>query len=191
MKKSRVFFLLGSLTLIVGFAACCTPGIIGSQPVTLRPQETGMWCWAASGEMVMEFLGHDVHQCVEANNRFGRTDCCNTPAPNDCVNGGWPEFDKYGFAADITSDAALSWAQVQSQIYCRKEPFAFSWHWNGGGGHMMVATGYVTIDGTNYVSVNNPWPPNQGAQEVDTYDVYVSGSDHTHWNDYYNVRYTK
>lgn len=53
---------------------------------------------------------------------------------------------------------------------------------------MMVATGYVTIDGVNYVSVNNPWPPNVGDLYTKTYDDYVSGSDHTHWDDYYNVR---
>ncbi len=62
---------------------------------------------------------------------------------------------------------------------------------------MMVATGYVTIDGTNYVSVNNPLPANVsasggGTQEIYTYDKYVGGAsyDHTHWNDYYNITYT-
>jgi len=62
---------------------------------------------------------------------------------------------------------------------------------------MMVATGYVTIDGTNYVSVNNPLPANAsvsggGTQEIYTYDKYVGGPsyDHTHWNDYYNITYT-
>ena len=53
----------------------------------------------------------------------------------------------------------------------------------------MVAIGYVTIDGTNYVTVNDPWPPNQGNQWVNTYDWYVaSAGDHTHWNDYYDIR---
>lgn len=33
--------------------------MIGSQDVTLRPQETSMWCWAASGEMIMDFMGRD------------------------------------------------------------------------------------------------------------------------------------
>ncbi len=43
--------------------------------------------------MVMGFLSVSVTQCDEANKRFGRSDCCNSPTPNDCVNGGWPEFD--------------------------------------------------------------------------------------------------
>jgi papain like cysteine protease AvrRpt2 len=180
-------------------AGCCNPGNIGSQPVSLSAQQTGMWCWAASGQMTMNFVhsASGVQQCDEANKRFGRNDCCTNPTPNACVNGGWPEFDKYSFKADTTSDAPLSWAEVTNQIYCSKKPFAFAWHWNGGGGHMMVATGYVTINGTQYVSVNNPWPPSSatstgGVQEVYTYDKYVGGSgqDHTHWNDYYNISYT-
>ena len=174
--------------ILLGFvSACCDPAVIGSQAVTLRPQETSMWCWAASGEMVMDFLGTDVGQCDEANKRFGRSDCCNNPVPNACVNGGWPEFDKYGFSADVTSDAPLDWAAVRTEIFCHRKPFAFSWHWSGGGGHMMTVIGYVTVNGVNYVTINDPWPPNQGDQRVITYDAYVSGQGYTHWNDYHNV----
>lgn len=93
----------------------------------------------------MEFLGHGVDQATQANNYFGRTDCDDSPVPNACVNDGWPEFDEYGFTFDRTSNEALSWGALQSQIHC----VAFSWHWDGGGGHMMVAIGYVTIAGTN------------------------------------------
>jgi len=69
-----------------------------------------MWCWAASGEMTMELLGASITQCDEANKRFGRTDCCNNPTPVGCINGGWPEYDKYGFTFSRTSDTALTWA---------------------------------------------------------------------------------
>lgn len=180
---------LGLAALAVISAGCCNPPVIASQTVTLHPQQTSMWCWAASGEMVMDFLGHDCQQCDEANKEFGRTDCCDHPVPGACVNGGWPQFDKYNFSFSQTSDAPLSWDDVRGQIFCQKKPFAFSWHWTGGGGHMMVVTGYVTIDTTNYVSINDPWAPNVGNQRVITYDDYVSGSDHTHWNDFYNVTY--
>lgn len=190
MKITRKIYLIffSFLAGLAFFSSCCTPNqMIGSQPVSLRPQETGMWCWAASGEMCMEFWGASVDQCDEANKQFARTDCCNSPIPTGCVNGGWPEFEKYGFTASVTSNAALSWDSLKKQIYCRKEPFAFSWHWTGGGGHMMVVTGYAVIDGVKYVSINDPWPPNVGNQRFITYDEYVSGSDHTHWNDYYNI----
>src|SRR5687768_16571227 len=100
--------------------------------VTVRPQETSMWCWAASGQMVMESFGKTVKQCDQANNRLGLTDCCNNPTPVHCVKGGWPEFGKYGFTFKTTSNAPLSWAEVCNQIQVRQKPFAFTWHWSGG-----------------------------------------------------------
>ena len=190
-KRIPIVFMLSAI-----IAACtCNPAVASTLDVTLHPQETSMWCWAASGQMIMEFLGHGVDQPTQANNRFGRTDCANSPTPSACVNGGWPEFDKYGFTFKTTADAALSWTQVQEQIYCKRKPFAFSWHWNGGGGHMMVGIGYVTISSTNYVVVNDPWPPPSsgvtgGDQTVKTYTAYVSGNGYTHWNDYYDITYT-
>lgn len=188
--KTSVKIILLFLVVAAGLSwtGCCTPNaLLGSQPVILRPQETNMWCWAASGEMCMEFLGTSVTQCDEANKRFSRTDCCNNPVPNACVNGGWPEFDKYGFTFVRTSDTALTWDQLKKQIYCSKKPFAFSWHWNGGGGHMMVVTGYAVLAGTNYVSINDPWEPDEGDQRFITYAEYVSGSGYTHWDDFYNI----
>jgi hypothetical protein len=146
-----------------------------------------MWCWAASAQMCMEFLGTNVSQCTQANNEFGRTDCCNSPVPSDCVNGGWPEFDKYNFTFKRTSNAALSWDDIKKQIYCYKKPVAFSWHWTGGGGHMMVITGYAVIGGEQYLFINDPWAPNVGNQTSITYANYVSGSDHTHWDDFYDI----
>jgi hypothetical protein len=194
MAISKIRSAIAVIPYLILLAGCCTPGNIGSVPVPLSGQQTGMWCWAASGQMTMNFVhpASNVQQCDEANKEFGRTDCCNSPVPNACVNGGWPQYPAYNFSAATTSNAPLTWAQIQSQIYCAQKPFAFSWHWNSGGGHMMVATGYVTIDGTNYVSVNNPWPPTSGVQEVDTYDEYVGGPsyDHTHWNDFYDITYT-
>ncbi|MFL6635236.1 MAG: papain-like cysteine protease family protein [Massilia sp.] len=159
------------------------------------PQQASNWCWAASGQMTMRFLGHDVAQCVEANNRFGLTTCCENNS-GSCNNGGWPEYEKYGFTADQTSDTALTFSQIKSQIYCGKKPIAFSWHWLGGGGHMMVVKGYFTVNGVQYVDVNDPEPFTDldtlvgGTETIMTYADYVSrAGDHTHWNDYYNITY--
>ena len=209
---SKRFFNYLKLTGFAFFliAGCCKPALIGSLPVQLHPQETRNWCWAASGQMIMDYLGHDVAQCVEANNRFNRNDCCNIdlcPPPTEtvtydafgncvgCPCGGWPEFNKYGFDFKKTSNAALSWKDLREQISnepnCKKRPFAFTWHWPGGGGHMMVAKGYLTVGGTNYVVMLDPWAPCVGDERIITYSYYVeSAGHHTHWNDYYNIKYT-
>jgi hypothetical protein len=168
-----------------------------------------MWCWAASGEMTTEYIaGGDVQQCAEANRSFGRNDCCNSPTPAACVVGGWPDdlYTAAGLTWDRTTDAALDLGtlkrQISQQSRCASKPFAFTWHWNTGGGHMMVARGFqtvvipdlqvgnVTIPGftIDMVESNNPWPPTVGSHEWISYSNYVSGADHTHWNDYYNIR---
>jgi hypothetical protein len=167
----------------------CSPPDSYSVNVILSPQQTDMWCWAASGEMVMKALRPrtTVTQCDEANKRFGFSECCDRPTPAKCIEGGWPEFKKYNFDNDV-KQGALTFSEVQQEIFCNKRPFAFSWRWVGGGGHMMVVTGYKTVNGTVYIIKDDPWPPNQGQDSVAiTYDFYVQGSDHTHWDDYYKV----
>lgn len=189
------FHILCVLSLSGLLAACCTPPLVATVDVPTLPQQASNWCWAASGQMTMRYLGHDVAQCTQANNRFGLTTCCNDNS-GSCNNGGWPEYEKYDFTADQTSNTALTWAQVQSQIYCWKKPVAFSWHWPGGGGHMMVLKGYLIVNNVKYVDINDPLPPTDlgdldgGTETVMTYDQYVSSpGHHTHWNDYYNITY--
>jgi len=54
---------------------------------------------------------------------------------------------------------------------------------------MMVAVGYVPINGTDFVTVNDPWPPGQGGDLAQTtYANYVSGPDHVHWDDFYDFK---
>ena len=68
----------------------------GFVPATLYWQETDEWCWAASGETVMNYVGpREVPQCYQANQELGRTDCCNCPTPGACVQPGWPQFDTW------------------------------------------------------------------------------------------------
>lgn len=176
-------FVRGALAALV---MATTAASAGTLPVPLFGQETNQWCWAGSGQMIMNYLGATkVSQCDQANRRFGRTDCCNSPVPSACISGGWPEFDKYGFAFNTTG--TLSWSSLVGEIN-NNRPVAFSWKWTGGGGHMMVASGFLSTRTDNYVYVNDPWDPNVGDQYYITYSEYVSAADHTHWTDYYNIR---
>lgn len=189
-----------ALALLVNLAACSRPQPIsaprgaactlpqsGSLGTKLIAQETSQWCWAASGQMIMGFLNHDVSQCLQANNEFGRSDCCFDDPPAGCIQGGWPEFEKYNFTYDRTHEAYLTLDQLREQIACRKTPVAFSWHWLDGTGHMKVIYGYDSSGGVNTVQVNDPLPEKQGHREVITYEEYIAGSDHTHWDDFYNI----
>lgn len=168
--------------------ADCTPDLKGSQYVLRLPQETKWWCWAASGQMCMAFFNVEAPQCEQANKRFNLKTCCDNPVDSDCNNGGWPEFDKYDFSFKTTSDKALSWDELTDQIYCKKKPVAFSWHYVGKGGHMMVAYGYEIIDGARFVLIHDPRPMGQGETRRISYDEYVESEDHhTHWDDFYDI----
>jgi len=152
MKKT----LLGTLVLATA-SPFLTPAAQAAEkllPVTTRWQETSQWCWAASGEMIMEYIGmssrppREAPQCYQANQRFGRNDCCNCPTPvatatdQGCIRPGWPEFNAWDYnSTETTWGTALTWAQVKTEIDAGR-PFMLSWAWHGGGGHAMVGVGY-------------------------------------------------
>ena len=173
-----------------GPGRCTPPPTYKSLTMTMRPQEKDNWCWAASGEMVMEYLDASIRQCDEANKRFNREDCCGRSVPDECDQGGWPEFNEYGFDFDKTNDQALSWANVKKQIGCKETPFCATWKVEGTDeGHMVVISGYkIDNNGVKHVRIRNPLPVGQGFSNWFTYDYYVSHGAYVHWDDYYNIK---
>lgn len=171
----------------------CTPSCTPPEsysltpPVTLVSQECDSWCWAASGQMIMNYPLGSVTQCDEANKRLNRKDCCSQPTPGDCDKGGFPQPNRYNFNFCQTHNKELQWDELKKQIGCKKQPFAFSWH-KGGGGHMMVAIGYSTNNTSRYLEIYNP-DSTALTQYYPTwaYEAYVHGSDYTHWDDFYNL----
>ena len=169
----------------------CEPPDSMQLDIPLTPQETGAWCWAAAAQMVLASpsLSVFVSQCDVATKRFGPgSGCCNAAGiPDTCVRGAWPPFGEYGYTPTVTKDAPLSWDEIKMQIGCRKQAFAFTWHMDNGGDHMMVATGYKTDAANHLVCVNNPLPLGTGQAYCLPYDEYVSGPNYSHGNDYYNL----
>lgn len=156
-------------------------------PVPLFAQETRMWCWAASGEMITAYYGlgenaEGIPQVVQANNRLKRNDCGGKAIRRDCIKGGHPEFEKYGLAYPQKKYGALSWDALVEQID-RGNPVAFSWEWKGCtsarayGSHFMVVRGYLELNGIKMVMVNDPLPVSRdkrgGTVSLMTYDDYV------------------
>lgn len=202
MERVSIRFLWVLAFGLLFTGGCCTSAQPNTYqlPVSLEGQHQSNWCWAASGQMIMRYHTADVAQCTEVNDATGRTDCCNSPVPEECNVTGWPDFAKYGFSFDRTSSAPLGWQTIRDQIACNSHPLAFSWFWldaNGvadGTGHMMVIYGYETIDGQQWVDVNDPAPwdlSSGGSASLKLYSDYVSGPDHSHWDDFYNVQKKK
>lgn len=181
--------------------ADAVPAGARSLSVVLRPQETRSWCWAASGQMVMEFLrqGSIFPQCEQAKHSFTETSCpCRQCEPNGrvisppCVKGGFPDFAYYKFGFECTKDRALEWQDLKREIVDEGRPVAFSWHWRRGGGHMMVAVGAEQRDGQNWVEIIDPFfrCTCNGLRREITYEEFVAASDgsHSHWSDFYEIK---
>ncbi len=204
-KRAGLAVLTALALLPAGASAQVTSKVLHA---ALYWQETSEWCWAASGETIMNYLGPtEVKQCYEANAELGHDDCCSCPTPASCVQAGWPQFDHYGYTSTSTSwGTALSFDQLKAEIDADR-PFLFSWAWNGGGAHAMVAKGYVVerlffID-MEWVVADNPWPPvgrcdpaansgdTGGNLDFDTYAAFVGGPgfDHTHGADVYAIQH--
>jgi hypothetical protein len=193
MIKKLIFgILIGGV--IFTLSSCCTPEIIGSVPNNLRTQETNNWCWAATTQMLAEHLGISVTQCDLANHRFGRTDCCDPlnagttcPKRAECNKPGWPELDFAGLKFTETN-TALTWINLRKQIYCSKKPMGYAYGTPGVVGHVLVIKGYITVAGTDYVVLNDPWAPCVGSERLITYNEYVDpAGTSTHWSTFYNI----
>jgi hypothetical protein len=169
----------------------CTPPPSRHLAVPLEGQETGKWCWAASTQMVLDYFGRRVEQGRMANDEFDRTDCLDDPVPVDCIHGAFLRVERYGYLSNTTvNGTALPWDELTRQLGCLGKPVAFSWQWIGGGGHEMVATGYHSARGRQFVEYNDPWPPGVGDFSVITYPAWVSNDlSHHHGSDDYDFTF--
>lgn len=178
-------FLLTALTLFFSFPFWDARAEVATVPAPLVGQQTGMWCWATTLQMSVSHTGTAVTQCSQANARFGRADCCNNPTPASCVQGGWPDYARVNYnSAESVWGVPLTFAQIKAEIKANR-PVNFSWGWAGGGGHIMVAKGINDDNGSQWVLINDPWPPNAGTSRWLTYTDYVSAANqYSHWRDY-------
>ena len=187
IKATLAWFLCG-ITL-VATQGCCTPDPVGGTvAVTLRPQETNNWCWAATTQMICEYFGHATSQCALANQRFGRTDCCEGDCPKNpaCNMPGWTMFASCGLINEATS-APLSWMDLKCEIDCDSTPMSYAYGPKSGGvGHVLVISGYARIAGVNYVRLTDPWGPCNGSTRWITYDEYSNSGSTDHWQTSYN-----
>jgi hypothetical protein len=158
-------------------------------PVTNCAQEADLLCWAACGQMVMDFWKTAVSQCAQVERRSGDRGCCDNHGRSLCNQSGWPQFPEWGFHCQTTT-VALTWAQLQTQIV-KSQAFVFSWmtviqlsDQTVTGGHMMVARGYTNLDEEAFVVIHDPARSDLG---LFTYDEFVAPTNYVHWRDIYNI----
>ena len=162
--------------------------------VPLIGQEASLWCWAASGQMVMQYFTVSIRQCSQAGVYF-RRECCSQPTPHECTEkGGKVIINHYGFTYTPPSEIIrLSESQIATQVYSRREPWIINpYRRNPQWGHVLVAVGYDSFEdierGGLLIGINDPWPknspynslgqptgPTAGEFYLETYEAYANG----------------
>jgi hypothetical protein len=167
--------------------------------VPLIGQQMNNWCWATSNQMAMQYDDPlpPIQQWAQVNGNLQRSDCQQeltnyNPAATPgvpCDQGGGGTYNPFNSFGNLVG-TNLTWDQIRYQIWVLNHPILFGWHWNGGGGHVMVLTGYLTdAQGNEWVDVNNPEPLDVGDPEVMTYNAWVSGPTYTHEGDWFDYTY--
>jgi hypothetical protein len=140
------------------------------------PQMENMWCWAASGESVYNYLNGEYAgpQCRFVGEVLGRSDCCNT-CPSPCNTSGRPEtvFDHFGIKYTRVPNTPKSWEGLASN-FSSGSPVVVFYQPTTGVGHVEVGEGMWAYDGVQYVERWNPDPVGVGTWETVTYANFAN-----------------
>lgn len=126
-------------------------------PIPTHKQERNKWCWAASSEMVIDYLGGNETQSDIV--KYVKGSLINEGGTDQEVKKGlkWA-----GLASTIKYDT-IPFRTIISQIKNNQPLLAhIIWHSNDEG-HMLVIRGYKenTDDGTWSVYYKDPWPDSE------------------------------
>lgn len=151
---------------------------LGVQTVTQHP--LNMWCWAACAEMVLRFFGTDRDKCRIVGAKLGRK-CCDEAAQS-CdtglsVEGIGEAFAAVGLAGKLFEK--LSFESIRRRINgdpaqgIPPRPVVAGIKWQGGGGHVVVISGWrKTSDTLRYLKVNDPFYTSGDIRYDDLADNY-------------------
>ena len=164
--------------------------------VPLIAQQQSEWCWAATTQMILaalddeRFAGDPATVQLELVRSVDPVWRSHRPA-HQLNTGGWPPFAQWGFEhTELANPETLSAEQARAEIDAGR-PFAISWHYPNGGGHMLVIVGYLWIGDVLWLVAHDPWPAgkNGGDRSLISYDHYVRGLAGT-WRTYFGIRPT-
>lgn len=178
-------------------------------PVIMCPQEKSLWCWAACGQMVMEYLRPEIRQkksalqCQQATNRGCGHDCCDHPNAPRCNETDWPDFRWYGFSCRTTISRPLLFRQIMEEID-QNRPICFTQKrlsQTMPTMHMVVVKGYSIVadkegkePDEEWILIHDPAPIGKGTPNLwIRYEDYCEQQDgdpaYAHGDDFYEIRY--
>ncbi|MFW6692262.1 papain-like cysteine protease family protein [Streptomyces sp. MAR4 CNX-425] len=138
--------------------------------VTMQAQRMSNWCWAAAGDTVAEFYGHDYSQNQFCNLAFGRAMNSSCPNWQATLGNDQRAFDRMGINPGRYVNGYLYYDTITREIDADR-PVLSRIQWQSGGGHMLTVYGYdVSRD---WVYWGDPWPSSDRYNWA-TYRYYVN-----------------
>ncbi|WP_109033420.1 papain-like cysteine protease family protein [Streptomyces rubrogriseus] len=138
--------------------------------ISMQAQQLSNWCWAATGDTVAEYYGHDYSQNQFCNLAFGRA--VNSSCPNSQATLGNDQraFSSMGINPGRYVDGYLNYDTITREIDADR-PVMSRIQWQSGGGHMLTVYGYDVSK--NWVYWGDPWPSSNRYNWA-TYGYYVN-----------------
>jgi hypothetical protein len=182
--KNRFLQSLAGLAFVLAAPSVFAQGRTLNIPLVV--QEHSQWCWAGSSKAVLNYYAKTPSQCQIVNWAYGLNYACGNTSFNWNSGANQPN-SMYGTAGSVQNilkhwgvpnnayAVASSWNTVVNDISANR-PFVIRYGWTGGGGHIMVGIGYDVANGSNHITIMNPWPG-----EGITYQTFasaVSAPDH-------------
>lgn len=146
----------------------------GKEPLALSwyKQMASNWCWAASAQMVLRFMGFtSVKQCDIANIMGNRRDCCQPlgPVPESgpivynhaCDAADVTRVYKDGWNVDsVAQEGVLPFEMLEQEINEQRRPVEVGIQWaHGKGRHLVVIYGCQLNDANEQLlHVRDPLP---------------------------------
>jgi len=195
-KFFKSFFALSILcVLIVATEMKCTKTTITSfsavkvHEITLKPQLTSKWCYAAVVQMILNNLGISKTQCKLVTIVRFQTycqSCDDLTKSSECLKGCNYSAEP-GSTEDLLNSLKTRLGNLQVETYqnittwdsLKKiidlNPLAFIYKpENGNALHAVVINGYKETKDKYYVSILDPWKPCEGNMRYITFDEYKS-----------------
>ncbi|MEA3014273.1 MAG: hypothetical protein QOD42_2818 [Sphingomonadales bacterium] len=125
-------------------------------PFNMQPQTQSNWCWAATSTSTSLYYrpASGWTQCKVASAELSLT-CCSAPVPGPC-NVTWYLDRALARTENFVSiTGPISFQAVDAELRAGRLLGART-GWHGGGGHFMVIYGCSTIDGVQYLNIDDP-----------------------------------
>lgn len=134
--------------------------------ITAVSQEETNWCWATTGQMIIEFLGGDVTQTEFVT--FVKGSAVNETATDTESQSGLANWNVNSTC--ITYGSVPSYSTVVSQI-TNNQPIDAGIYWTSGGAHYYLIRGYYTDTSRNKYDVYyiDPWDASYNYMSYNTF----------------------